>query len=234
MRRKQDCYLQEEVVVEGASMVYFDVLGVKIDQVTEKQALDIVADWVNSKKKRYIVTLNMEFVMLAQKDEEFKKILNQADLAICDGAGLRLADRRLIRVSGVDLMLSLIKQGYKTVLVGGKPGVAQKAAKMTRSNLVIGMMEPEMEKINKIKPDLLFVALGMGKQEKWIAKNLPKLDVKVAMGVGGALDQIVKPWLRAPKWVQNLGLEWLWRLMVQPWRIKRQWQLVRFLAKIYL
>lgn len=215
-------------------MVYFDVLGVKIDQVTEKQALDIVADWVNSKKKRYIVTLNMEFVMLAQKDEEFKKILNQADLAICDGAGLRLADRRLIRVSGVDLMLSLIKQGYKTVLVGGKPGVAQKAAKMTRSNLVIGMMEPEMEKINKIKPDLLFVALGMGKQEKWIAKNLPKLDVKVAMGVGGALDQIVKPWLRAPKWVQNLGLEWLWRLMVQPWRIKRQWQLVRFLAKIYL
>ena len=66
------------------------------------------------------MTVNPEFVMLAQKDEEFKKILNNADLAICDGAGLRLTDRRLIRVSGVDLMLSLIKKGYKTVLAGGR------------------------------------------------------------------------------------------------------------------
>ena len=66
------------------------------------------------------------------------------------------------------------------------------------------------------------------------AKNLSKLNVKVAMGVGGALDQIAKPWLRAPKFIQNLGLEWLYRLLVQPWRIKRQWQLVRFLVKIYL
>lgn len=210
------------------------VLGVKVDQVTEKQALVQVAKWVKEKPKRYMVTPNPEFVMLAQQDEEFKKILNEADLAICDGVGLRLADRRLKRVTGVDLMLSLIKQGYKTVLAGGKPGVAEKAAKMTRSNLVIGMTEPNVEKINKIKPDLLFVALGMGKQEKWIVKNLPKLEVKVAMGVGGALDQIAKPWLRAPQLIQKIGLAWLWRLTMQPWRIKRQWQLVRFLAKIYL
>ena len=91
------------------------------------------------------------------------------------------------------------------------------------------MTEPSVAAINKIKPDLLFVALGHGKQEKWIAKNLPKLKVKVAMGVGGALDYIAKPWLRAPRLLQALGLEWLWRLALQPWRVRRQLSLVKFL-----
>lgn len=202
-----------------------------MDRVSLEEAVKLVGEWVKQDKKRYIVTPNPEFVMLAQKDKEFKKILNQADLAIPDGAGLRLADRRLKRLTGVELMLSLIKKGYKTVLAGGKPGVAKKAAEKLG---VIGMTEPDVKKINETKPELLFVALGMGKQEKWIAKNLAKLNVKVAMGVGGALDQIVKPWLRAPVCLQACGLEWLWRLIMQPWRIKRQWQLVRFLAKIYL
>lgn len=209
------------------------ILGVRVDRVSLREAIKLVDEWVKQDKKRYIVTVNPEFVMLAQKDEEFKKILNNADLAICDGAGLGLADRRLIKVSGVDLMLSLIKKGYKTVLAGGKPGVSQKAVLTLRSNLV-GICEPDVEKINQIKPELLFVALGMGKQEKWIVDNLPKLNVKVVMGVGGALDQIAKPWLRAPKLVRQIGLEWLYRLIFQPRRIKRQWQLVRFLVKIYL
>ena len=218
------------------------ILGVRVDRVSLGEAIKLVGEWVKQDKKRYMVTPNPEFIMLAQKDEEFKKILNKADLAIPDGIGLRLADRRLKRLTGVDLMLSLIKKGYKTMVAGGRAGVAQKAADALRSNLVgtptrldlFSMTEPNVEKINKIKPDLLFVALGMGKQEKWIVKNLPKLKVKVAMGIGGALDQIAKPWLRAPLRVQALGLEWLWRLIMQPWRIKRQWQLVRFLAKIYL
>lgn len=218
------------------------ILGVRVDRVSLGEAVKLVNGWVKQDKKRYIVTVNPEFVMLAQKDEEFKKIINNADLAIPDGAGLRLADRRLKRLTGVELMLSLIKKGYKTLLVGARPGIAQKAVLTLRSNLVglptrldlVGMSEPDVVKINQIKPDLLFVALGMGKQEKWIARNLAKLNVKVVMGVGGALDQIVKPWLRAPLRVQALGLEWLWRLVMQPWRIKRQWQLVRFLVKIYL
>lgn len=216
------------------------ILGVRVDRISLEEAVKLVGEWIKQDKKRYIVTPNPEFVMLAQKDEEFKKILNQADLAIPDGAGLRLADRRLKRLTGVDLMLSLIKKGYKTLLVGARPGVAQKAVLTLRSNLVglptrldlVGMTEPDVEKINKIKPDLLFVALGMGKQEKWIVKNLPKLKVKVAMGVGGALDQIAKPWLKAPACLQACGLEWFYRLILQPWRIKRQWQLVRFIGKV--
>jgi len=218
------------------------ILGVRVDKINLAEAVKLVEVWVKQDKKRYIVTPNPEFIMLAQKDAEFRKILNSADLAIPDGAGLRLADRRLNRVTGVDLMFSLINKGYKTVLAGGKPGIAEKAAITLRSNLVarptrldlVGMTEPSVEKINNIRPDLLFVALGMAKQEKWIVKNLPKLNVKVAMGVGGALDQIAKPWLRAPLLVRRAGLEWLYRLILQPWRLKRQWQLVRFLAKIYL
>ena len=218
------------------------IFGVKVDQITLAQAVERVETWLKTSKKHYIVTPNPEIIMLAQKDEAFRKILNQADMAIPDGVGLRLVVPGLERVSGTDLMLELIKKGYKTLLVGAKPGIAQKAAEVLRSDLVgtptrsdlFSMDEPDVSAINRLHPDLLFVALGHGKQERWIAKNLPKLNVKVAMGVGGALDQIAKPWLRAPKFLRTLGLEWLYRLILQPWRIRRQWQLVRFLAKIYL
>jgi len=155
---------------------------------------------------------------------------------------LRLAVPGLNRVSGTDLMLELIKRGHKTVLAGAAPGVAERAVAILRSVLVgkptrtdlIGISEPDIKQINRLHPDLLFLALGHGQQERWIAKNLAKLNVKLAMGVGGALDQIAKPWLRAPKFLRALGLEWLYRLILQPWRIRRQWQLVRFLVKIYL
>ena len=218
------------------------ILDIKVDNVSLSQAVERVEAWLETAKKHYLVTPNPEIIMLAQTDAAFKKILNQADLAIPDGAGLRLAVPGLNRVSGTDLMLALIKKGYKTLLVGAKPGIAQKAAEVLRSDLVgtptrsdlFSMDEPDVSAINRFHPDLLFVALGHGKQERWIAKNLPKLNVKVAMGVGGALDQIAKPWLRAPKFLRTLGLEWLYRLILQPWRIRRQWQLVRFLAKIYL
>ncbi|HKZ35829.1 MAG TPA: WecB/TagA/CpsF family glycosyltransferase [Patescibacteria group bacterium] len=202
------------------------ILGVKVDRVTLPQALKIVDLWlISDRSKHYITTPNPEMIVAAQKDPDFKRILNAADLAIPDGAGLRLADPKLRRLSGADLMMALIKKGYKTLLCGSKPGVAQKAAKKLG---VMGISQPNLSKINKIKPDLLFVALGHGKQEKWIAKNLPKLKVKVAMGVGGSLDYIAKPWLRAPLLIQTLGLEWLWRLILQPWRLKRQLSLLEF------
>ena len=205
------------------------ILGVQVDQITLPQAVGRVEAWLKTPQKRFIVTPNPEMVMLAQEDQEFKKILNNANLAIADGWGLKLAVPGLKRVSGIDLMLGLIKKGHKTLLVGARPGVALKAAKKLG---VLGLTEPDLNAINKIKPDLLFVAFGQAKQEKWIAKNLPRLQVKVAMGVGGALDQIAKPWLRAPAFLRVLGLEWLYRLIIQPWRIKRQLALLKFLFKI--
>ncbi len=211
------------------------VLGLSVDITPCDQVLSFLEKRMSESKKIFVVTLNPEMAMAAQTDRELTEVINRADLVIPDGLGIVWALRRqgiksVKRLSGTDLMLELIGRGYKTLLVGARPGIAQKAAKKLG---VLGITEPDLNKINEIKPELLFVALGHGKQEKWIAKNLPKLNVKLAMGVGGALDQIAKPWLRAPVFLRSLGLEWFYRLIVQPWRLKRQWQLVRFLVKIY-
>lgn len=222
------------------------VLGLNVDITPRDQVLSFLEKRLRSSQKTFIVTLNPEMVMAAQADRQLTELINGADLVIPDGLGIVWALRRqgiksVKRLAGTDLMLELIKTGHKTLLVGAGPGIAQKAAdtlrldlvgKPTRSNLV-GMSEPDIKSINRIKPDLLFVALGHGQQEKWIAKNLPRLQVKVAMGVGGALDQIAKPWLRAPIFLRALGLEWCWRLLMQPWRLKRQLALLKFLAKIH-
>ncbi|MEK7513510.1 MAG: WecB/TagA/CpsF family glycosyltransferase [Patescibacteria group bacterium] len=206
------------------------ILGISVDSTSISSVLSICEEFLISRGKFYVVTPNPEMMVLAQNDLEFKKALNNADLAIPDGWGLRWGNPEIgQRVSGREVMLGLIdktrSKDIKTLLVGGKPGIAQAAAFKLG---VLGITDPDIELINKIQPQLLFVALGHGKQEKWIAKNLPKLKVKIAMGVGGALDQVAKPWLIAPKWMQTFGLEWLWRLILQPWRIKRQFSLVKY------
>jgi N-acetylglucosaminyldiphosphoundecaprenol N-acetyl-beta-D-mannosaminyltransferase len=131
------------------------------------------------------------------------------------------------------------------MLVGSRIGVAVKAAKRLRKKLKYkniwgfsGLKKVEtaskedqqslLNRINRIKPDLLFVGFGASKQEKWIARYLPHLDVKVAMGVGGAIDVAASPWKRAPQVMRVVGMEWLWRLFLQPWRWKRQLSLVKF------
>lgn len=160
------------------------------------------------------------------------------------------------RVTGTDLMERLCqegsKHGWSVYLIGGKPGVASAAAaklKIKNSKLKIwaetgpaltldagrwtldtkGKIKKIVEQINQKSPDLLFVAFGMGKQEKFIYDNLDKLNVKLAMVVGGAFDFISGSLTRAPLPVQKLGLEWLWRLIQEPWRIKRQLALGKFI-----
>ncbi len=218
-----------------------DILGVKIDDVNIDEALEIVYGWLQKSGKRYIVTPNPEFIMTAQKDLEFKKILNNADLSIPDGVGLKISGKVKNTVSGVDLMEKLVEKsadwGITVGLLGGMDGVAEKSA------------ECLLKKYPKIKisfigshdtlymipdTDLLFVAFGHPKQEYWIIKNLPKLPVKVAMGVGGAFDYISGKIPRAPRFLRNLGFEWLFRLAVQPWRIKRQISLIKYLWLTYV
>ena len=226
-----------------------EVLGVKVEITRYEQVLNLVQKWMASNRGgRYIVTLNPEMVMLGQKDEGFRQILNQADLVIADGVGVAWV-AKTEKITGVEVMMGLIElgadKGWRVGLLGGKPGVAKQAAQKLKQRFkglkVMGWAGPEdiskaskrgqkatIDMINQFRPDLLLVAFGHGKQEKWIAENLEKMRVKVAMGVGGALDYLVKPWLRAPKVVQKLGLEWLWRLVLQPWRIKRQLELIKF------
>lgn len=159
------------------------------------------------------------------------------------------------RISGTDLTEKLcqlaVKNNWRVYLIGGQPGVARKALetlkgrysglkgeadsssklKLVGGEWTLGAergVKKTVKEINSQKPDLLFVALGMGKQEKFIADNWSRLNVKIAMGVGGAFDYLSGEVVRAPKWLRNFGLEWLYRLFRQPWRWRRQLRLMEF------
>lgn len=225
-----------------------DILGVKIDDITLNEAVELVGKWLNGVGKHYIVTPNPEIVMMAQKDEELKKIINNADLAIPDGVGLKLAGDIECITPGIDVMEKLIKmvseRGFTTGFLGGRGGVAEKVAeclkeKYPKLKVTFAESGGEVDKEGKLLKllklpkllncDLLFVAFGPPKQEKWIDKNLDKISVKVAMGVGGAFDYLSGNVPRAPRWIRNLGWEWLFRLIIQPWRIKRQLALLKYI-----
>jgi N-acetylglucosaminyldiphosphoundecaprenol N-acetyl-beta-D-mannosaminyltransferase len=215
-----------------------NILGIKVDDISKNEALELVEGWFSKGGKRYITTPNPEMIVQAQNDSQFKEILNKADLAIPDGVGLKLAGIKN-RLTGVDLMLDLIKlsnkKGFAVGFLGGRNGVAVKAKdRLLKSypNLKVSFAQEEINGQSlsgKPGTDILFVAFGHGKQEKWIAKNLEDLPIKVAMGVGGAFDYIAERVPRAPIWVRKLGFEWLFRLMIQPWRIKRQLALIKYL-----
>lgn len=222
------------------------VLGVKIDDVGMDEAVKAVLSWLKKGGKHYIVTPNPEIVMMAQSDRELKEIINQADLAVPDGVGLRLSGDIVCHTPGIDLMETLIKEasekGFTIGLLGGRGKVAEVAAERLLKKypkLKISFASGDMQ-VNQIgmeitssnlqiqKTDLLFVAFGPSKQEKWIFRNLAKLPVRVAMGVGGSFDYIAGKVPRAPRPIRELGLEWLFRLGTQPWRIKRQLALLKF------
>jgi len=213
-------------------MEYVDVLGVKISRVTYGSAIELIEHFLVDGKKHYIVTPNPEFIVLAQKDLEFREILNRADLAIPDGVGLCVGTR----VTGVDLMFRICelaaKKGYSVFLLGGRGGVAERAAERLKKQFatltIIGTCEgdsssvpPSILHLPPSSVDFLFVAYGAPKQERWIAKNLDKIPVKVAMGVGGAFDFIAGKKRRAPLALRRLGLEWFWRLLQEPQRLPR-------------
>ncbi len=224
------------------------VLGIKIDDISIDQVVKTVESWLSKPGRHYIVTPNPEIVVMAQEDEELKKILNLADLAIPDGVGLKLAGDIVYHTPGIDVMEELINlaadQGFTTGFLGGRDQVAVKCAERLKQKYPglrvsfaeaggevdnQGRLLKSLKKLKSLNCDLLFVAFGPPKQEKWIAKNLPKLNVKVAMGVGGALDYLSGRVPRAPKGMRDLGLEWLFRLIIQPWRIKRQLALLKFI-----
>lgn len=214
------------------------VLGVKIDDVSLNEAIKIVERWLDDKKKHYIVTPNPEFLVTANSDPEFKKILNNADLAIPDGMGLKLSGDIECITPGIDLMEALIKmaeeKGFTVGFLGGRDKVAEETVKRLKEKypqLRVSFISEEPENISSA--DVLFVAFGAPKQEKWIAENLNNIPVKVAMGVGGAFDCLSGRIPRASLWVRKLGLEWLFRLAVQPWRINRQLALLKYLMLIW-
>ena len=204
-----------------------EILGVKIDNLIIEEALQKVEGFLEDSQQHYIVTPNPEFLVKAQKDEEFRKILNQADLAVADGIGLIFASWFLgqplkQKITGTDLMEKICQKAaqkkWPVFLLGDREDdLVKETADQLKKRY------PELDiKTNLKETSILFVAFGAPKQEKWIAQNLKKMSsVKLAMGVGGAFNFMAGRIRRAPKFFQRLGLEWLWRLFCQPWRIKR-------------
>jgi len=215
-----------------------DLFGVKIDNLDTNTVLDKIGQFLNSKKQHYIVLPYSEFIIKAQKDEEFRNILNKADLCLCESRGLQLIAGFLNKkikepVNGIELIYKISNNqdtrhnNQKIFLLGGRKGIAEKVRDKLKARVIKAEhgyqdLDKIIEKINKFNPNILLVGLGSSKQEKWIFNNLNKMpSVKVAIGVGGAFDFISGHSRRAPRFLQKTGLEWLWRLILQPKRIKR-------------
>ena len=231
-----------------------DVLGVKVDRITFGDALKRAEELVRTEGVSAIFTPNPEIIMVAKDDEEFRDILNSADLCTADGIGVVYAAKILKtpvpeRVAGFDLTCALLESisrtGEGVFLFGAKPGVADTAkanmeAKYPGINVVgtrNGYFKPEDEaeivkEINESGAKLLLVCLGAPKQEKWIAAHRSELGVNLCMGVGGTLDVFAGTAKRAPKIFIKLNLEWFYRLLKQPSRIGRFAALPKFMLTV--
>lgn len=231
------------------------ILGIPVHAVTMAETLLLVGSYMREARVHQIATVNPEFVMKAQNDVLFREVLHEADLCIPDGVGLLFAARRYgrplpERVPGSELVYHLAEQaathGWRLFLLGAAPGVATEAAAILQARYpalqiagtYAGSPDPAEEgaitgRINASKADLLYVAYGAPRQDKWIARNRGKLEtVRVAIGVGGALDFITGKSVRAPLWLQRLGLEWFDRLIREPWRWRRMLALPRFAWRV--
>lgn len=211
------------------------ILGVRVDDISMDEALVRIRDFLNDGQQHYIVTPNPDFLLKARKDKEFREILNEADLSLPDGVGLIFASRFLgeplkKRITGLDLIENCKAKilNCRVFLLGGFNGAAKKIADTWPAAVGYGEDIDGMElfaQIRECQPNILFVALGAPKQEKWIVENLVKIpSVKVAIGVGSAFNLISGQIKRAPKIFRTLGLEWFWRLFLEPWRWRKVWQ----------
>lgn len=228
--------------------------GVEVSRVNMSDTLKEVDTIINNRKPSFVVAINPEKIMKATEDDKLRELLNSAAIQIPDGIGVVLASRLnggkiKSRVTGIDLMNNVCKlaseKGYKIFMLGAKPGVAAKAAELLKEKYesinIVGIIdgyfksdEEVVQKVHEVKPDIIFVALGSPKQEYWITKNMDILNVPLLMGVGGSFDVICGNIKRAPQWMCNLGLEWFYRLIKEPWRAKRMLSLPVFLFKVVL
>ena len=242
-------------MIEAQAPPVLHVLGVPVHVVTTAGALRWVQRFMAEPRLHQVATVNPEFIMAAQRDDAFRRVLQAADLCLADGIGVVWASRWLgrplpERVPGSELVYHLAQlaasMGWRLFLLGAAPGVAEAAAvafqqqnpALALAGTYAGSPDPAedeaiVRRINDSHADLLFVAYGAPRQDLWIARNRPALaTVRVAMGVGGALDFVSGRAVRAPRWLQNLGLEWLHRLYHEPWRWRRMLALPRFALKV--
>lgn len=224
-------------------------LNTEVDNLTMKEAIQKIDELASNKKPSYVVTPNVDHIVKIESDNEFKQVYNEADLILTDGMPLiwisKLKGSPIKeKVSGSDLFPEVCKlaaeKGYKIFLLGAAEGVAAKAAvnlKLKFNGLnIVGTYSPSygFEKsldeinniisiINKSKPDILAVGLGAPKQEKFLYKFKERLNVPVSLAIGASIDFEAGNINRAPKWMQNSGLEWLYRLLKEPKRMFKRY-----------
>ncbi|MDD4601184.1 N-acetylglucosaminyldiphosphoundecaprenol N-acetyl-beta-D-mannosaminyltransferase [bioreactor metagenome] len=230
------------------------VLDVMIDAVTMSEAVSILEQYMSEPKAHLIATANAEMVMMAQQDKELAEVLRAADLIVPDGAGVVWAARynglhMPERVAGYDLVQQFLaagaKKDYRFFLLGGAPGVAEKAKAAaefrypgvqivgTQNGFFTKDNEKELlDRVNASGANVLLAALGIPRQEKWLYKNMRELNISLAIGVGGTFDVMAGTVKRAPLWMQQANLEWLFRLVRQPQRALRMLALPHFVIKV--
>ena len=218
------------------------VLGVRVDCLDMQAAIGQIEQFVDAGGHHLVATVNPEFVMRARADQDFARVLESADLCLADGSGVVWAARRegcVMRdpVTGVDVIPPLAalcaRRHFRLFLLGAAPGVAGDLAARLREEhpelevaAHAGSPDPSADAetlalIRAQQPHVLLVAYGHPKQEMWIDRMRDSLGVAVAMGVGGSFDYLTGRVPRAPAWMRRAGLEWLFRLIRQPWRIRR-------------
>lgn len=225
-----------------------EILSVRVDDVTLDEAVARCEGFVRDGTPHQVVTVNPEFVVTARSDAAFAAALAGANLAAPDGFGLLLAARWLgrpfrARVTGVDLCRRLAslaaERDYRLFLLGAAPGVAEAAAAAymaANPGLTVagtyggsprlGDEDEVVARVRAAAPHILLVAYGAPAQDVWIARNLQRLGVPLVVGVGGVFDYVAGRAPYAPAWLRRLGLEWLYRLIRQPWRWRRIWRAV--------
>lgn len=226
-----------------------DVGNLKIDNLTMHEVLDTIEKFIQEKKPRYLNSANVDIVVRYNNDIHFADFYNDGSLCLADGVPILWAAKFLgtplkEKVSGSDLVPKVCelshRKGYKIFFLGGRPGAAEQAkGKLQRAFPalnIVGVYAPpfgfendadELKKITTliqaVSPDMLFVGLGAPKRERWIKANYRQLNIPVTMGVGVAFELISGVVQRAPGWMQRTGLEWFWRLMMEPRRLWKRY-----------
>ena len=230
------------------------ILGIRVDDLSWDEALTRI-DGLIAERGRFVVTPNPEMLMAARRNSAARDAIERADLATADGVGLRWAGRLLRQplreiIPGSSLVLRLAERGapkrQRWFLLGAAPGVADEAGAMLETDypgITIagthgGTARPSEDHVTRSliadagPIDVLLVAYGSPAQEIWLERNIEHLDVGVAVGVGGTFNFIAGHSRWPPDWVRRLQVIWLWRLVTEPWRWRRQLVLVRFVGAV--
>lgn len=243
MRARHNAVLAKHILKERR------ILGIRFDALEMDESAASIEGYIAEKKPHLVVTLNAEMMVMAKNDAEFRSVLQKADLLVPDSIGIVWAGKLRARVPGIEMVDELAKRsalkGHKIFMIGSRKDVVEEAATKLRNRYpglnIIGARcgyfskgeeKQVVDEIREAGPDILLVGLGMGKQEKWIAKYLYYLNVPVCLGVGGSFDVIAGKVKRAPVWIRQAGLEWLYRLLQQPTRLKRMLALPKFVLMV--